>query len=202
VIIVNCIEGLSASSRDEESTLSHLTRNVIRSYMVGHPGVTDIILHEVASGGKSAIDRSLIFIEQNTHSALVIPKLLLVGKSLGGVKTWWILKSHWAKLAKYKVYCLLVDPHGPIMGDDVVGSYKKGRNLSDKEAWHSYDTLRRECIYQQDHWPTGARWDGAENEKFPEGADHWNITEKGSEYSGLTKQKIRDGLDWLAGEEE
>lgn len=203
-ILINCIEGLSASSRAKKVTISYLAKRQIKKFLKQYPDEL-IIYNKADSSKRSAVKDSLKFIKNNSHYGVKNTSLLLIGKSMGGAKTWWMLKDKWKKLYNFKrIYVLTVDPHGPIVGDGTVGPYGKNKELPYHKYWRKkqYQDIDLTLInlYQHDAFPHGAYFNGAYNIRFGKGADHWNITNVKSKHSKNTKKWLYTGLLWLRGE--
>jgi len=199
IILINCIEGLSASVRNDENTISTVVIDAVDEFVDAHPEVP-VCINEVGST-INPVDRSIQFLHNNLRWGWSRTRVLLVGKSLGGVLTWWMLRSCWRKLKAFgRISVLTVDPHGPVFGDGVVGPFMKGRPLTWKDEWLQADHLDVVNLYQHNKFPTGAFFEGASNIEFAQGADHWNITDRESPYSTITRAKILDRLEWLIGE--
>ena len=198
MIIINCMEGLSASSREEEATISHLVLYLVDLFLMSYP--TPVVFNEMGSG-RTSIDESLKFIKNNFYLGQQQKKLFLVGKSLGGVKTWWMMKSHWGKLRDFvKIACLTIDPYGSILGDNQVGPYDHNSPLGWKEHWDKAifeNQLKIVNLYQHSKFPRGAKWPKANDYEFSKGADHWNITDLESKHSRLTRDMVTECMEWL-----
>ena len=118
-ILINVIQGFSARVRPEWSTVSHLVRHVLAPYK------DDVQINVENPGDRHCIRRSLAFLSQSSAPAV------LIGKSLGGIRTWWMLRQHAAELAQQheSVSVIFVDPHGWQVGDGMIGSYGRNRPL-------------------------------------------------------------------------
>ncbi len=203
-IIVNCMEGLSASSREEEDTVSNIVKHQITEFLKTNSDAA-IMFNEVSSKGDQYVDDSLKFIFNNTHYGKENTGLLLTGKSMGGVKTWWMLKSHWKKLKEFNaIFLLTIDPHGVIAGDGKAGTYGKNHELSFDKRWKGLPNLQAINLYQHYDWPHGAKMGkidkvkNAKNIKFKKGSDHFNIIDVDSDKSKPTKEAIITGLSFLS----
>ena len=196
MILVVCVEGLSASIRSEQSTLSYLVCNEIVLFNRRYPS-EPVIMREVNSSGD--VDRDIIgFLIDDSWAGKGGIGLMLVGKSYGAVKVWSFLEEYWSWIRDYKkIYTLLIDAHGVSFNDNQFGPYGKRKSLGFNKKW-KVDHLKAVNIYQQYKYPYGARWDGAVNTEYPIGADHWSITDIESEYSEFTRRKVRQGLEWLS----
>lgn len=200
-ILVNCIEGFSASSRKDSITISYLVKKQIKEFVTKYPKQM-VMFHAVYSNRVSAIDDSIRFIKNNSYYGIDNTSLFLVGKSMGGAKTWWLLKDRWKDIKNFgKIYVLTIDPHGSIVGDSSVGPYGKNKVLPYSKKWrkkqYRESALCLVNMYQHSSWPHGAEFNGASNIEFDKGADHWNITNHKSRHSKITCQQILNGLEWL-----
>jgi hypothetical protein len=196
-MIINAITGYSASLRSNQKTLPGFLYDIIKN---GKDLPEDISTNIEQSSYPKCIEDSVKFVLNKSDDSLI-----LVGKSMGGVKTWWMFYNYWKPiLKKYKkVGILFIDPHGWQAGDHHIGSY--GTNLKEFEIlseWVNKDNLRISCIYQHNKYPKGAILDIPEgttnihNIKLGSSADHWNITELNSESGQRVAEELIDLMKW------
>ena len=84
--------------------------------------------------------------------------IVLIGKSLGGVRVWWLLKKYEDYIHDRDVKVLLIDPHGAQPGDEEACIY--GRYADDCLEGPHYVINKGFCVYQRCDWPKGAKWNG------------------------------------------
>ncbi len=197
-IIVNCISGLSASLR-RGGTLEPFVKSILNNKR----GVEFVSQYDYPTGNKCIKD-GVNFVASNHGN-----KVLLIGKSMGGVKTWWMINKHWGHFERKlgieenaKLGVVLIDPHGPQSGDGVIGSYGvRGRNLGYKSEWDR-DDVKISVLYQKNKYPRGAMISGAprtgnlRNIKVNTGT-HWNMTRHGNDASEKCGSQIIEMIDWL-----
>lgn len=94
--------------------------------------------------------------------------LLLVGKSLGAIRVWNLLRLHYDSLDDFhRIALVLVDPHGAAADDGNSGAYKDSQDLWWPDNWSSdSDFFRVYHIYQHETGTTGAN--------FPDSRVHWS----------------------------
>jgi len=126
--------------------------------------------------------------------------LIIIGKSQGGIISYWMLKKRWRQLRKFKRIALVtIDPHGAIWGDGKVGPYCKRRSLPWPGNWtRNRRKLRVYNIYQHRgkgrkimHKLTGASLRGAyRNIKLRGRINHVTVTSH-RRTKALIKQAFR-----------
>jgi len=170
---VSSITGFSASARKKAETLPDFLKDVFQ-------GRDNTTFGNVYSSDHKCIQK-LITDVLTCESE----RVLIVGKSLGGVRVWWALTEYWGHFQHLlnsgtKIGAVLLDPHGWQVGDGETGSYgMRLKHLGINPEWDRPD-FRIKCVYQQNKYPKGCRlgWGGnAENVKLSRFANHWNITE-------------------------
>ena len=176
-ILVNIIQGFSARVRPEWTTVSHMVKHALEPHMA------HIELNVENPGDRHCIRRSLSFLNRDPSH------VVLIGKSLGGVRTWWMLRQYAAEIARHRsVHCIFIDPHGWQVGDGVIGSYGKNRGLP---YYRDFDGFELVNFYQHNRWPCGAVFKGQDfNRELGPGADHFNITDMGSSESEVVRREI------------
>jgi len=194
-MIVNSITGFSASVRKHQKVLPKFLGEVFK-------GWEDVGINNYYSSNKDCIIDSIKFLNYHWPE-----DALLVGKSLGGIKTWWLLNAYWHHIegrleGGSKVGVVLLDPHGWQIGDGYVGSFGIGdRNLPWNKQWDKWikaDLLKIEVLYQRNKYPMGAHFEGKDvNTKLPRNATHWNITDIDSSIGRLSEAAIVEMADWL-----
>ncbi|MBN2256339.1 MAG: hypothetical protein JW704_00675 [Anaerolineaceae bacterium] len=134
---------------------------------------------------------------------------LLIGKSFGAVRTWWLLQEYWFRINRilneeHRIGVVLIDPHGWVVGDGRAASY--GMN-EPKLPWHEEwgrSGIRLKCLYQRNEYPRGA-FLGAPNgvlgnNVLLEGdADHYNVLDIDTETGLIVAESVRDMIQWLGG---
>jgi hypothetical protein len=198
-MILNAITGFSASMRPEEKSLGGFISDVLKD-MPDRPA----IIHKNIefSSKENCIPDSIHWM--NTVSG---NQILLVGKSMGGVKTWWMIHHYWKNiLARFntgptgKLGVLLIDPHGWQRGDGCVGSY--GLEIDEMRAnreWERAD-VRIKCLYQRNSYPKGAmlgdEYD-AWNTKLGKDATHWNVEDFNTATGKLVAEELKTMIRWV-----
>ena len=129
-ILINIIQGFSARVRPEWTTVSRMVKHALDPYMA------HIELNIENPGDRHCIRRSLNFLSREPSN------VVLIGKSLGGVRTWWMLKNYASEIARHlSVHCIFIDPHGWQVGDGVIGSYGRNRGFPYSEAFDSFSIV-------------------------------------------------------------
>lgn len=200
-MLLNATVGFSASIRRSKRTLSGFLYDILTDM----PDIQGVRINVEYSTDSDCVGSSIRFLYSEPDG-----RVLLVGKSLGAVRTWWMLKSRWAAFERIlsvrkgaRIGVVLIDPHGIQRGDGLAGSYGVGlRRMSFDPAWSRYGLSVR-CIYQRNKYPKGACLDipqGAENAgniRLGEYADHWSVTDistrAGLDVAGCIESMIR----WL-----
>lgn len=162
-IVVVCIEGFSASSRPDKKTLSA----VLAKYVQKHKeSVFDY--KEADSSSFNCVADCGDFISARCYPGT---NLLLVGKSLGGVKLYRLLKRWWETIDKYnKVVCLFIDAHSPF--PTFIGNF---RNLKLRKKWIKPCRVYLN-VYQKESYPKGAKIKRvSKGVRLFENTNHWNI---------------------------
>ncbi len=194
-LLITTISGFSASSRKEKKTLEGFIQDVLKD------GNIDAEVRSFFSIDDDCVQR-LVLSANSTHA----PKVLIVGKSLGGVRAWWALTKYWAhfklKLAHWdtKLGVVLLDPHGCQVGDGKVGAYgKRLKKLGYLPAWLR-DDVKIKVMYQRNKYPEGVgmlKKDNVENVRLSKRADHFNITQIDTIAGAKCAKAIQDMIGWL-----
>lgn len=187
-------------------------------------GFLDDVLNDMGDGKPRGIHKE-VFESTDIHCVSraisfmqVSPgnRYLCVGKSMGGVRVWWMLTKFWSNIKhmmgvvdtggrRPKLSVVLIDPHGNQSGDGSVGSY--GVSLS--ELWYSagwsMSDVRFSVVYQRNKYPKGAKLqvpsgvENVTNVRLGSGANHWNVTEIDSETGRIVANLIQDEIRWVEG---
>lgn len=200
-MIVNTISGFSAKLRKgRRKTLSDLVDVALGDPdWPGRPRA--VFRRDYYSSDDHCVEDSVRFVQTTPGN-----KILLVGKSLGAVRTWWLMTRYWQNIrgrlgvdSGAKVGVVLIDPHGCQYGDGRVGSY--GVRLKRLPWMHEWDDDRVnfKVVYQKNRYPKGVPMskNGPLNRRLPKGATHWNITDPGTAPGQDAMKAIRDMVDWL-----
>lgn len=183
-IVVVGIEGYSASSRPEEKTLSSVLYKYINKYK---DNVLDF--KEIYSSNLGTVSECNDFVYARYSKD---NNLLVVGKSLGGVKAYRLLKRAWDTINKYKqVAFIFVDAHSPF--PTFIGSL---RNLRLRWKWLRPGRVYFN-VYQKESYPKGAKVKNATHQIRLYDANHWNIIRHEK-----TQELIDDGFKYLGAGDE
>jgi hypothetical protein len=199
-MILNAISGFSASTKPEEESLSGFLTDVLND-MPDKPA--SIHRNNEFSSKKTCIEDSIRWMHKVQGN-----RIMLVGKSMGGVRTWWMVYHFWANiLARFntnpdgRLGVFLIDPHGWQLGDGVVGSYGlEVDSMRYRPEWSRVD-VRIRCLYQRNDYPKGARLgrnDSAVNMKLGKGADHWNVEDFKTETGKIVCSEIQEMVRWVS----
>lgn len=119
-------------------------------------------------------------------------KLIVVGKSSGGVLAWDTFKRHWGDIDDFKkVALVMIDPHGRVEDDGMSGAYDEYDDLWWISSWIKNTAYFRVYnIYQHHDNPSGASFPSSyvyHNQKLTSSSvDHDNIPDRSE-----TKDMIR-----------
>lgn len=201
-MLLNAIVGFSASIRKSQRTLDGFLSDVIG----GMPDAPPVRKRVRYSTDDDCIDSSIRFLYRGPDR-----RILLVGKSLGAVRTWWMLRSRWdaferlLTVRKARIGVVLVDPHGIQREDGLMGSYGvRLKGMFFDPRWKR-DDLAIRCLYQRNRYPKGARLDilkgadNAENTRLGEYADHWSVTDIGKRAGREVADQVQEVIRWLSG---
>ena len=196
-MIINAITGYSASVRKRSKILPAFIEDVLSD--MGDQKPVHIERHYVYSSTRGCIQESLKFIHERP-----LEPVLLVGKSLGAIRTWWMLYQSWGDLVgrASKIGVVLIDPHGWQVGDKTSGSYCKRKSLPWKSGWDD-SGIRITVLYQWNKYPTGAKMQGGHgwpllyNFKLDSKATHWNVTSIKSQAGMDCAHEIQKMIKWL-----
>ena len=186
-MILNMITGYSASMRSEKVTLPAFVDNVLAD-MPSPP--EDIHKHVAMGNDDEAIQESIEYMTLRPYEPV-----MLIGKSMGAVRTWWMVYKHWRLLSErdQPISVFLIDPHGWQKGDGRIGSYGSRRPLKWNEEWNLMN-IRFNVYYQRNKYPRGARMNGTypnlKNEELCGKANHWNVTQ----IDTRPGRKVADGI--------
>ena len=208
MIVINTISGFSASSRKNSDTLSGFIQEIVRrqQYMSDFP-IPDIKLNSHFSTNPSCVEDSLSSLVEGTIPWNIINRVQFIGKSMGGVKTWWLLKKHWDEFRKFleeednpKIGVTLIDPHGAQPGDGKIGSYGTflQKELEYDKRWDKYPNFKIQCLYQRDKYPRGARLSGFSPNIKLNNSNHWDVTKLGTESGDIVSKSILEQIHWLS----
>jgi hypothetical protein len=199
-MLVNAIVGFSASLRKNTETLSGFLDDVICG-MSDRPD--EVVKQARYSSNDGCIGTSIDFIKNHSSD-----RVLLVGKSLGAVKTWWLIRERWdffeGEIRHGRRFgVVLIDPHGRQMYDGIVGSYGvRHMAIEFSRKWICDEMLFR-CIYQRNKYPRGAMLNigsdavNAENIRLGEHADHFDVTDMRTQAGQEVAGQIRGVVRWL-----
>lgn len=184
---VICIEGASASSR-KDNTLGDFVNNILKDEAYDFRLLPSLFNCLDGLIRKESIYRS---------------NIMIVAKSLGAIKLWWKLYQNDRELLniehyKDKLSIVLIDPHGPILGDGKMQSYGYGRNdnIEYKKSWTDKE-IRIHCMYQRNEYPKGACFkDDRYNTKL-QYANHFDITDADTIDGQIVATKIREEFECL-----
>jgi len=200
-MIINGITGYSASMRKSSKTLSGFMDDVLAAM----PDVPKNINKQIISSlSDKCVEDSLRFLY-----AFPDTRILLVGKSMGAVKTWWLLTKYWTNVLQRisvrgaRLGVVLIDPHGWCDGDGRVGSYGvRLKNLGFEDGW-ARDNMRIACLRQRNKYPKGAGLavprgvTNAKNVKLKGDADHWKVTNINTDAGRRVSFEIQSTIRWL-----
>lgn len=210
-MIINSITGFSGSLRKSSESLPGFVKETFGDW-------GNVLINNEYSSDPKCLDNSLKFINNNPFS-----DILLIGKSLGGVRTWWLATKYWEVLRHrlemgYRIGMVLLDPHGWQVGDGVVGSFGVGgRNLKYDKRWDAniewsvhggpqkayysepskFSIL---CIHQSNKYPKGAVIEGGgkfANISLDKNANHWNIEDLSTETGRLVQRYVAGMGHWV-----
>lgn len=194
MLLLNAITGFSGS-------LS--LRNNLHSFLDDIVGNSpEIKKNYLFSSSKTCVEDSIQFLYKNKKKD---DNILLIGKSLGGIRTWWIIYKYFVNLKNLlvndtKLSVILLDPHGWQSGDGHTGSYGINNNiLPEKEEWALYESIDITCIYQRNKYPKGAHFNNFNNIKLGSTADHWNIENIETPTGKLVAEYIDKTIKTLTG---
>jgi len=200
-MIINTISGFSASSRKNSDTLKGFIEDVIDEI----PLSSGIKIINHLSSNKECIRDSLHSLMQEKQSHYNRDKILFIGKSMGGVKTWWMLVKHWKWFKKIlegyntKITVILIDPHGVCAGDGKIGSYGTWyrKVLKYDERWAEYDNFNINCIYQRNKYPRGAKLSNNMSNERIYNSNHWDVTDINTPSGRQVADLIHEQMKWL-----
>lgn len=212
-MIINAITGFSGSLRKSSESLPGFVKEIFG-------GWGNVLINNEYSSDPKCLDNSLKFMNNYPFD-----DLLLIGKSLGGVRTWWLATKYWEVLKRrldtgFRIGIVLLDPHGWQLGDGVVGSFGvSSRNLKYDKRWDSYigwpvqGGLQKEyytepskfsimCIHQSNKYPKGAIIEGGGGEDvvnilLGKNANHWNIEDLSTETGRFVQEYVENMGKWV-----
>ena len=204
-MLINAITGFSASSRKSKETLDGFLDNVLADMADAPKNIAKNINYSSNRNCIGSCLRSMMTYHGCKH--------LVVGKSMGGVKVWWLLTRHWLQCLDIlnpkinyqipRIGVVLIDPHGWQTGDGRVGSYGVFlRKLGFTDGWIR-DNFKIHVIYQRNKYPKGARLDipsdakNALNTKLGKYADHWKVTEIDTKAGREVADAIQGMIRWI-----
>jgi len=82
--------------------------------------------------------------------------IVIIGKSLGGVRVWWMLTKYKEYFKTRNVRTGLIDAHGGQPGDDKACIYGRSKWNNLEGPYGVVD--KGFCVFQRDEWPRGAKW--------------------------------------------
>lgn len=188
-IIVNTIEGYSSSVRVEKETLSATIEPFTEKYDVfdWHNEERSTTLYK----SKKFLKKHIINASERN--------LFLIGKSMGGAKTYWLLRKYWNIIKQFnKIAVLFIDAHGRPIQEPVwrLVPYGRNRDIVMEQKWKDHESLYSMGIYQHNKYPYGARINGADRViQCGNEVDHFNITDNED-----TIKLITDGFEFLMGD--
>ncbi|MDD5511077.1 MAG: hypothetical protein PHI12_09750 [Dehalococcoidales bacterium] len=200
-IVCSAISGLSDGVSGKEFEL----RKFLRAVFAEVPETKIEKLRCVPSVFSRQIEGSVDFLEEYKDETVYF---LLVGKSFGAIRTWWMLHEYWDRINRilnrgHKIGVVLVDPHGWAVGDGTVGSYGiHHMELPWYEEW-GRSRLCFRCIYQRNEYPRGASLAapesivGAINVQLEGDADHYNVIDIETETGREVAEYVKGMLNWL-----
>lgn len=184
---VICIEGASASSR-KDNTLGDFVNNILKDEDYDFR-----LLPSLFHCAKGVI----------REASLYRRNLMVVAKSLGAIKIWWQFFRNDRELSNFetdkdKLTVILLDPHGPVMGDGKLGSYGCGDNdkIGYNKSWIDKG-VRIHCMYQTNDYPRGARFRDDRYNTRLQHANHFDITDIDTVDGQIVAAKIREEFEWL-----
>ena len=192
--LVITITGASASIRKRKDTLPEFIEDVIK----GQPDI-EPVFYNVFSSDSDCVEKAVRRIWAWPYN------ILLIGKSLGGVRAWWAITHYWERFklkldSGQKFGVVLIDPHGPQKGDKRAGWYGVSlQTLRMKRAWNRKD-MKISCVYQRNKAPKGAHLPSnkfARNKKLNSKADHWNITQIDTGPGQTVAKEINKTINWI-----
>lgn len=197
-ILVCTISGFSASSRKAKKTLSAFVEAALEGQDVEY-------YHQFSTDPKCVVN--LVGRVMRSENK----KILLVGKSMGGVCAWWSIYKYWHNFkywlfspAGKKIGVVLLDPHGCQRGDGRIGAYGKMLNsFRTLRAWALRSDFKLHCLYQRNKYPEGAKISNSGNvtcERLSKDANHWVVTEIDTETGRRCADSVVDMLEWLNNE--
>lgn len=193
---VCCLEGYSASSRSEDSTISSLLKPVIFDTEFAELG---IMFCELNTAKVSCVKDCAEFVKNSKGD-----NLLIVGKSMGGAKTFYaykrLVKKYKEELKnKNKVALVFIDAHGhPIHSVNPI-PFGKIRPIRIPNDWYKITNSGFYGFYQHNKYPRGAKVCGASDclklyytDKNGAEVNHWNIIKQ-----QVIWDKVRQILRWF-----
>lgn len=199
-MILNAISGFSAKLRPREKTLHEFLDLILENF----PCHLNVKKNYLFSSDLNCVEDTVRFVQTSGDN-----RILLVGKSLGGVRTWWSLTKYWENYkrklkisADSRLGVVLLDPHGCQVGDGRVGSYGVGLDLLEyNKEWYRPD-IRISVLYQRNKYPMGAHMmasnDRCVNIEVP-GGNHWNIEDFGTKQGQFCADEIKKMIGWVNG---
>jgi len=198
-MLVNVITGYSASMRQSKKTVTGFVTDIFRETVT-----KNIDRYDCYSSDRHCIDNSARFLVTGNSN-----NMLLIGKSMGAVRSWWLLNEYWLSIKNKLVSrqggrlgVVLIDPHGWQKGDGRVGSYgvKLGSLKYDK-CW-ARDDLKFVVFHQKKHYPRGVGLEAGGNnvnniELTGQDASHWSVTDINSKTGRMVADRIKDMIKWV-----
>jgi hypothetical protein len=180
-VLINTITGSSGSMRPKANL--HTFIEAIKLAKSINASSTNKLFSGLSN---KAVRDSLDFLQRQREVSWGV----FIGKSLGGVRTWWVAYKHFDKLKPYldngtKLHFILLDPHGPQIGNGkVFKSYgNRNRPLEYLKEWEKYPNFKILSIVQKNKYPRGAQFEDDRSTLYlNKHANHWNV----EDYSTLT----------------
>lgn len=189
--------------RRGKKTLHGFVTDVLND--MGDEKPDEIYRKNIFSSNSECVEEIIRFIQTNPGN-----EILLVGKSLGAVRTWWALNKYWTSFERrlkvgrdVKLGVALIDPHGWQYGDGHVGGYGTLAGptyLEWEDKWDRPD-VRIETLYQRNKYPKGVPLGKGSrslmNVKLKKGATHWNVTQIDTWPGRKCANAIQNMIEWL-----
>jgi hypothetical protein len=204
MIVINTISGYAASSRKKADTLAGFISDIVnrQQYMSDWP-LPPVEIFDYFSSHRDCINESRGSLYAGNLGS---NRIQYIGKSMGGVKTWWMLTKHWEQFKRYledddaKIGVTLIDPHGAQKGDGKIGSYGTflQKELPMHPDWKNHPNFKIQCLYQRDKYPRGAKLAGFSPNIKLGNSNHWDVTKLGTESGEIVAISILEQLKWLS----
>lgn len=152
----------------------------------------------IGDSSQAALLHSLLFLPDGPNN-----RLCLVGKSAGAMQIWSLLFFYPSLFQRCcRIAAVLIDPHGAVMGDGEVGSYRDSQPLTRPNNWPiDKNRFRLWHVFQQRKGPTGARFEDCAGlfescmltADMAPNIDHTNIPEH-----PIARRMIGDAIRWAS----